>query len=197
MRIITGSAKGTRLFTPEGADTTRPTPERAKEAMFSMLQFDIEGRAVLDLFSGTGQLGLEALSRGAARAMFVDSDANAIALVKKNAMKTKLFDKSSFLISDYRSYLRKAAGKDAFDIVIIDPPYTSNAIADVLKRLYEGKLLRPGALVVCESDNEEDQLSAPGATEHYKILKSNGYGKVRLTLLTPEKEENSGTDLQG
>ena len=86
MRIITGKAKGTKLHSLEGEDVTRPTSERAKEAIFSMLQFEIEGRRVLDLFAGSGQLGLEAMSRGASYAMFVDQNRDAMNIVKKNSV---------------------------------------------------------------------------------------------------------------
>ena len=122
MRIITGSAKGKKLLTLEG-DATRPTSERIKEAIFSSLQFDIENRAVLDLFAGSGQMGLEALSRGAASATFIDSATDAIAVCKENAKRTGLFDKCRFLVSDYRNFIRKAAHERKFDLVFIDPPY--------------------------------------------------------------------------
>ena len=103
MRIITGSAKGVKLFTLNGEDITRPTAERVKEALFSMIQFDIEGRRVLDLFAGSGQLGLEALSRGAASATFVDSSKSAVEIIKKNAEKTKLIDRARILNADYKA----------------------------------------------------------------------------------------------
>ena len=109
MRIITGSAKGIKLVTLEG-DATRPTSERAKEALFSMIQFDIEGRRVLDLFAGSGQLGLEAISRGAEFCMFTDSSADAISIVRKNIEKTRFGENSKTAIADYRNFLRKSDG---------------------------------------------------------------------------------------
>ena len=118
MRIITGSAKGIKLVTLEG-DATRPTSERAKEALFSMIQFDIEGRRVLDLFAGSGQLGLEALSRGAEYCMFTDSSADAIAIVRKNIEKTRFGDKTKTAITDYRNFLRKSDGGEGFDIIFL------------------------------------------------------------------------------
>lgn len=174
MRIITGSAKGKRLITLEG-DATRPTSDRIKEAMFSSIQFDIEGRRVLDLFAGCGQLGLEALSRGAASVMFIDSSADAIAVVKKNIAATGFSDRCRTLISDYRNYLRKAGGKTApFDLVFLDPPYAMEACTDALVRLVKEELLAPGAIVVAECGEE---LLSPEQAGKFEILKSTRYGK--------------------
>ena len=112
MRIITGSARGVKLLTLEG-DATRPTAERVKEAVFSMLQFELEGRAVLDLFAGSGQLGFEALSRGAARATLIDESRDAVAVVIENAKKTRLFDRCRISCADFAAFLRGAAGRAA------------------------------------------------------------------------------------
>ena len=114
MRIITGTARGTRLETLPG-DATRPTAERVKEALFSMIQFDIEGRRVLDLFAGSGQLGLEALSRGAAKATFVDSNRDALNVIKRNAQKTKLYDRCVLQAHLY-GFCPGSGGREKFDI---------------------------------------------------------------------------------
>ncbi len=173
MRIITGTAKGKKLMTLEG-DATRPTSERIKEAIFSSLQFDIENRAVLDLFAGSGQMGLEALSRGAASAMFIDSAAEAIAVCKENAKRTELFDKCRFLVSDYRNFIRKAAGERKFDLVFIDPPYAMTCCTEALRRLTEADLLLKGALIVLESGEEEIDTEALTA---FEVQKKTAYGK--------------------
>ena len=173
MRIITGTAKGKKLATLEG-ETTRPTSERIKEAIFSSLQFDIENRAVLDLFAGSGQMGLEALSRGAASAMFIDSIAEAIAICKENAKRTDLFDKCRFLVSDYRNFIRKAAGEKKFDLVFIDPPYAMGCCTEALTRLVDADLLLKGALVVLESGEEEIATEALSA---FEVQKKTAYGK--------------------
>lgn len=189
MRIITGSAKGKRLLTLEG-ETTRPTSDRIKEAMFSSIQFDIEGRRVLDLFAGCGQLGLEALSRGAASAMFVDASSDAIALVKKNIAATGFREKCRTLVSDYRNYLRKAGGKVApFDLVFLDPPYAMQACTDALCRLVREDLLAPGALVVMECGEE---VPTPEVAGNFEVLKSTRYGKktgIEILLYRGKKEE--------
>ena len=185
MRIITGSAKGKKLVTLEG-DATRPTSERIKEAIFSSLQFDIENRAVLDLFAGSGQMGLEALSRGAASAMFIDSATEAIAVCKENAKRTDLFDKCRFLVSDYRNFIRKAAGERKFDLVFIDPPYAMACCAEALKRLVDADLLLKGAIVVLESGEEEIDTAALSG---FEVQKETQYGKktaLRILLYRGE-----------
>lgn len=173
LRIITGKAKGKRIETLEG-EATRPTSERIKEAVFSSIQFDIENRRVLDLFAGSGQLGLEALSRGASSASFVDSEREAMDVVKKNAKATGFFDECRYMVSDWRNYIRKASGKDKYDLVFIDPPYSMECCADALARLTSSELLAVGAIVVLESGTEEidtDSLS------DFEVIKSTHYGK--------------------
>ena len=115
MRVITGTARGVQLKTPDGM-VTRPTTDRVKEAMFSIIHFDIPGAAVLDLFGGTGQLGIEALSRGAGSAVFVDAGEPACRLIRENLKKTKLDQKAKVVRSDYLDYLSRA--REKFDILI-------------------------------------------------------------------------------
>ena len=173
LRIITGTAKGKKLVTLEG-EATRPTSERIKEAIFSSIQFDIEGRRVLDLFAGSGQLGLEALSRGAESAFFVDSAREAIEIVKKNASFCELADKCRYLVSDSRNYIRKASGREKFDLVFVDPPYAMECCGDVLSRLEKSDVLANGAIVVLESGTEEiNPLDFPS----FECIKSTHYGK--------------------
>lgn len=183
MRIITGSAKGINLQTLEG-DATRPTSARAKEALFSMLQFDIEGRRVLDLFGGSGQLGLEALSRGAASCIFVDAAPAAVSVIRKNIEKTGFADRAQVKEADYRNFLRKCR-EDGFDLVFLDPPYAADLLCDALLRLTESGLLHRGCILACESETggilERDARVAAA----YKPLKSSHYGRVHIDLLTP------------
>ena len=117
MRIITGSAKGMKLKTLAGEDITRPTAERVKEAVFSMINFDIDGARVLDLFGGSGQLALEALSRGAMLAVIGDSDRGAIDVIRENVKKTGFDDKTRVIMADYKSLIRSFHSKESFDIV--------------------------------------------------------------------------------
>ena len=175
MRIITGSAKGKKLVSLEG-DATRPTSERIKEAIFSSIQFDVEGRRVLDLFAGSGQMGLEALSRGAEKATFIDLSREAMEIVKQNAKTTGFFDRSHFLVSDWRNYLRKASGREQFDLVFVDPPYAMECCADAAAYLKKSELIIPGAIVVLESGEEEIQMDDPRLSG-YRVIKSTHYGK--------------------
>lgn len=187
LRIITGTAKGKRIETLEG-ETTRPTSERIKEAMFSSIQFDIENRRVLDLFAGSGQLGLEALSRGAAKVSFVDSERAAMDVVKKNAVATGFFDSCRYIVSDWRNYIRKASGKDRYDLVFIDPPYAMECSEDALMRLVAADMLEGGAIVVLESGTEE--INVEGLTD-FDVIKSTHYGKktfVNILLFRGAKE---------
>lgn len=173
MRIITGTAKGKRLETLEG-EATRPTSERIKEAIFSSIQFDTENRRVLDLFAGSGQLGLEALSRGAASAYFIDSARESIEIVKRNARVTGFFDKSRFLVSDWRNFIRKAAKREKFDLVFVDPPYAMECCSEALGKLSESGILEAGAIVVLESGTEN--ISCEDFSD-FEVIKSTHYGK--------------------
>ena len=178
MRIITGSAKGKRLETLEG-EATRPTSERIKEAIFSSIQFEIEGRRVLDLFAGSGQMGLEALSRGAARATFIDSSREAMEIVKKNARLTGLDDNCHYLVSDWKNYIRKASGREQFDLVFVDPPYAMKCCAEAADYLAEREVIIPGALVVLES-GEEEILPEDERLRGFEVIKSAHYGKKTI-----------------
>ena len=191
MRIVTGSARGVRLATLEG-EATRPTSERVKQAVFSSIQFNIEGRTVLDLFAGSGQMGLEALSRGAASAMFVDSSAEAMEIIKKNIEKCRFGDRSRTLISDYRNYIRKAKGKYSFDLIFIDPPYASGSAVDAAKRCIEAGIAAPGCIFVCESSEARDAESCEELARRVTFLKTAQYGRttgISIFLLNPEEEE--------
>lgn len=191
MKIVTGSLKGKRLISLEG-DATRPTSERIKEAIFSSIQFDIEGRRVLDLFAGSGQMGLEALSRGAMSATFIDSSIDAMNVVKANIKSTGQNEKTRTLVSDYRNYIRKAArgGNAVFDLVFIDPPYALACAKDALVRLIEGSLLADGALCVLEVGEEPLDFSGEEYAV-FEVLKNTHYGKksaVAILLYHKEQE---------
>ena len=209
MRIITGTARGIKLATLEG-DATRPTAERVKEAVFSMLQFELEGRAVLDLFAGSGQLGLEALSRGSARATMIDSAREAVDIIMENARKTRLFDRCRVSCTDYASFIRGAAGKEQYDIVFLDPPYDAGLVPAALKGLANGELFARGAAIVCETDTGSDARPSrrrvdpaeaaakeqaavlqdvfggdESLAQRFSVEKSVTYGRTRITILRP------------
>lgn len=182
MRIITGRARGVKLKTLEG-DATRPTSERCKEALFSMLQFDIEGRDVLDLFAGSGQLGLEALSRGAASATMVDKSKQATKIIDENIVKTKLLDGARVVCSDADDFIRTVRGRKKYDIVFIDPPYALRAAVGFAKKLYDAGLLKPTTLIACESEEEDIFSSCPDAQSIFEVIKQKKFSSSYITLL--------------
>lgn len=188
MRVITGLAKGIRLQTPEG-ETTRPTSERAKEAVFSMIQFEIEGRRVLDLFAGSGQLGIEALSRGAKEATFADFSKAAIQCVRANLKKTGFEANAVVYAGDALSFLRgRPQGK--FDLVFLDPPYALGLVPKALSLLCKGNLLLPGALLLCETGDPKDVFGADEALEkHFSVRSLKKHGVAFLTLLEYCRED--------
>lgn len=186
MRIITGKAKGVNLKTLEG-DATRPTSERVKEAVFSMLQFDIEGRRVLDLFAGSGQMGLEALSRGADSAVLIDKSADAVKIIQENALKCKLYPSCQIHRSDYMDYIKRNRG-EKFDIIFLDPPYALKFYAPALRTLLECKMLKPSSLIVCESGEEEIFDSDSELASKYQVFKQSRYSKTYITILELNRE---------
>ena len=180
MRVITGSARGKALKTLCGEEITRPTGDRVKQALFNALQFDIEGRTVLDLFAGSGQLGIEALSRGAAECVFVEKDLNAAEVVKENLKATKLFSQAHVLTADAVTFSRNTA--DRFDIVFLDPPYASDLIEQTLPLLC-GKIKKNGT-AVCETDCDKELPEQVGTL---KLVRCAKYGKTLLWFYRNEE----------
>ena len=180
MRIITGTARGRRLVTLDGLDV-RPTPERVKEALFSIIQFDIEGRRVLDLFAGCGQLGIEALSRSAASAVFVDSSAESVKTVKQNLETAGLLANAMVVHSDWHSFT--AMCQDVFDIAFLDPPYSAGLLEPAL--IAVSNLMSDYGVIICEHPPE---VVPPETAGGFKISRSYRYGKVLVTLYRKAEE---------
>lgn len=176
MRVITGSARGVTLKTPQG-QATRPTTERVKEALFSAIQFDIPGARVLDLFAGTGQLGIEALSRGARRAVFVDQQKAAADLVRENLRRTRLEDRAQVVQGAYESYLSRC--REKFDLIFLDPPYAETFLENALKRISEIDILSDNGIIVAESPVGK---ALPGELPGFFLKKSYRYGITAITL---------------
>ena len=147
MRIIAGTARGTPLKTPRGMDT-RPTTERVKESLFSAIQFELAGKHVLDLFAGSGQLGLEALSRGAAEAVFVDGDKNAAAVIRENIQKTGFTGNTQLICGDSIRYLKSC--RKQFSLIFLDPPYQTNLLKDALETVIAFDILAPNGIIIAE-----------------------------------------------
>ena len=176
MRVIAGTARGVMLKTPDGLQT-RPTIDRVKEALFSIIHFDLPGAKVLDLFGGTGQLGIEALSRGAVSATFVDQADAACKLIKENLRRTKLESKASVVRGDYMEYLSRC--REQYDIIFLDPPYAEVFLENALKRITEIDILRSGGIIIAERPlGKELPWAFPGFTRS----KDYKYGQVLLTL---------------
>ena len=176
MRVITGKARGISLKTPDGM-ATRPTADRVKEAMFSIIQFDIPGAKVLDLFGGTGQLGIEALSRDAKSAVFVDEREDACKLIRENLKRTKLSDSARVIRSDYANYLKNCA--ERFDIIFLDPPYAEVFLENSLNFITEIDILESGGIIVSERPvGKELVCEFPG----YTRSKDYKYSSTILTI---------------
>lgn len=182
MRVITGTARGKKLNTPAGEDT-RPTASRVKEGLFSAIQFDIEGRRVLDLFAGSGQLGIEALSRGAERAVFTDSSADAVEVIIGNLKNTGLFQKASVARTDSVAFLQGC--RDEFDIIFLDPPYRAGIYGQVLPLC--AKRLGIGGMIICEYPTDIEAPQAPDGTDEYRSYR---YGNTRVTIFKRTGEDN-------
>ena len=176
MRVITGKARGIQLKTPEGM-LTRPTADRVKEALFSIINFDIPGAKVLDLFGGTGQLGIEALSRGAASAVFVDAREESCRLIRENLKRTKLEQYAKVIRSDYLDYLRRC--REHYNIIILDPPYAEVFLENAIKRITEIDILQSDGIIVAERPLGKE---LPWDFEGYTRSKDYKYGNTLLTL---------------
>ena len=176
MRIISGTARGTRLKTPEGQNT-RPTADRVKEAMFSILQFDLPGAVVLDLFGGTGQLGVEAVSRGAKQAVFVDHNEQSCKLIRENLRLAKMEKEGRVVRSDYLAFLKNT--KEKFDIILLDPPYAEAFLENALKLITEIDILQTNGIIVAECPFGK---ALPAEFSGYTRSKDYKYGNTVLTI---------------
>lgn len=176
MRVITGKARGIQLKTPDGM-LTRPTADRVKEALFSIINFDIPNAAVLDLFGGTGQLGIEALSRGAKRGVFVDAREEACRLIRENLRRTKLTQESVVVRSDYMQFLNRCT--ERFSIIFLDPPYAETYLENAIKRIAEIDILQTDGIIVAERPVGKE---LPLEFDGYRRSKDYKYGKTLLTI---------------
>jgi len=185
MRVITGTARGRKLTTPEGSEI-RPTTDRVKEGIFSSIQFQIEGRRVLDLFAGSGQMGVEALSRGAESAIFIDSSSAAIQVIKNNLDKTGLSENARVIQMDYQAFLLTTS--QTFDVAFVDPPYRQGILHETLPLLAEK--MSEGGVIVCECPEEEQLPDQAGEMMLDRVYE---YGNVKVaTYRTTPIEESKG-----
>ena len=183
MRVITGRARGVALKTPDGM-LTRPTADRVKEALFSIIQFELPGASVLDLFGGTGQLGIEAISRGAKNAVFVDAREDACRLIKENLRRTGFEKEGRVVRSDYLDFLKRC--RETFQIILLDPPYAEEFLENSLKMITEIDILESGGIIVAERPlGKELPWEFPG----YIRSRDYKYGKTLLTLYRKDQTE--------
>ena len=177
MRVISGIARGTSLTSLDGLNT-RPTTDRVKEAMFSIINFYIPQSSVLDLFAGSGALGIEALSRGAKRCVFVESSPSALGVVNKNLEKTRLDGLAVVKNMDFKSFLSSCT--DVFDIILLDPPYNRKMCDEALKIIFDKGLLSDDGVIVCETEYGEE------IETKFHFKKSYKYGKTQLSLFSKD-----------
>ena len=176
MRVIAGTARSVPLLSRDGLDT-RPTTDRVKEAIFNIIQFDIEGRQLLDLFGGSGQMAIEALSRGAAGAVIVDQSKDSISIIRQNLQKTKLTEKAEVVCADYMEYLNRC--KKRFDLIFLDPPYREKFLENALNRISEIDILKSGGIIVCERPAEK---ALPDAYAAFRRVRDYRYGRTGVTV---------------
>ena len=176
MRVITGKARGVQLKTPDGM-LTRPTTDRVKEALFSIIHFEIPGAKVLDLFGGTGQLGIEALSLGAKSAVFVDAQEPACRIIRENLKRAKFEKEGRVVRSDYLQYLNRCGEK--YDIILLDPPYAEVFLENALKRITEIDILETNGIIIAERPVGKE---LPWEFDGYARSRDYKYGKTLLTV---------------
>lgn len=176
MRIISGMRRGMKLKALDGLNT-RPTTDRVKESVFNIIQFAIPCGSVLDLFSGSGALGIEAISRGCDHCVFVDSQKSAIDIVRENLSSAKFMDKAEIHNSEAEIYLKSC--NKSFDIIFLDPPYNKGFLEPVLRLIYEKKLLNDDGIIVIETEFGGERVPA----DYYKVRKTAKYGKTAVTIL--------------
>ena len=181
MRVISGIARGTKLDSRESI-STRPTLDRIKENMFNLIQDKVRDSVVLDLFAGSGQLGIEALSRGADRAYFCDIDRDDIVFLNKNIAKTRLTEKSIVLNEKFKKVLNTVNTK--FDLIFIDPPYKSNFVEESINLIYEKSILNDDGLIIIETDETQKIQELLNSKSYINILKTKNYGRVSLFIIS-------------
>lgn len=186
MRIISGTARGTKLFTLEG-QTTRPTLDRVKESLFNIIQNDIEDSTVLDLFSGSGAIGLEFLSRGAKRAVLCDSSKDAIKIIKQNVQKTHFEEKVEVYNMEFTKLVERLQNQK-FDIIYIDPPYATDFIKISLEKIIEYELVNENTKIIVETDDETRILNQIEKMD-VEITDKRKYGRATIIFLKYRKTQ--------
>lgn len=185
VRVISGSARGLKLNTP-GDDRVRPTTDRVKESMFNIVQDWVYDSQVLDLFAGSGALGIEALSRGASQAVFCDNSLDSIKIIKSNIEKARVADRSQIVNGDFKRCLRDMEAKNqSFDMIFVDPPYYEGLFEEVLDTIRSCKILKKNGIVIVEHDAKRPI----GQVEGLEVYKEKKYGITMLTFYCLEDDD--------
>ena len=180
MRIISGTARGTKLYTLNSLET-RPTLDRVKESLFNIIQSEIKDSVVLDLFSGSGAIGLELLSRGAKKAILCDKSKEAIQIINKNVQKTHLQDKAEIYNMDFKTAIKKLKNQE-FDIIYIDPPYVTDYVKIAIEEIVKNKLVNTNTKIIIETDDEERILKQI-ENINVKVVDKRKYGRATIIFL--------------
>ncbi|MBE7028235.1 MAG: 16S rRNA (guanine(966)-N(2))-methyltransferase RsmD [Ruminococcaceae bacterium] len=178
VRVISGSARGKKLISPPD-DRVRPTLDRVKESIFNMIAFSVPGAKVLDLFAGSGALGIEALSRGAESAVFVDKSRDSLLVAEENLKITSLSGRAECINCEFDNFLKSCT--KSFDLIFLDPPYADGLLDEALRLIFEKKLLNNGGYIICESDGKPEFV--PDETL-FSVHRLKHYGRVQIILLT-------------
>lgn len=188
MRVITGTARGRRLKTLEGSNV-RPTTDRVKEAIFSVIQFDIEGRRMLDLFAGSGQMGIEAISRGAEKVVFVDNSADSVAVIKENLKNCDMLKSAVVIQGEAQMYLHGcvSSGRDKFDVAFLDPPYGMGILQSVLPSV--AQVIKQSGMIICECPLNE---KLPESAGNFAVSREYRYGKIKVIFYRVPRDEDGG-----
>lgn len=186
MRIISGKARGTKLYTLEG-ENTRPTLDRVKESIFNIIQNEIEGAKILDLFAGSGAIGLEFLSRGAEKAVLCDKSKDAINIINKNVEKTHMEAQVQVYNTDFENCLEKIK-KEQFDIIYLDPPYATEYIKKSLEKIINLNIAKEESLIIIETDDEPRILKEIGNID-IEIVDKRKYGRATIIFASLKKED--------
>lgn len=186
MRIISGKARGTKLYTLEG-ENTRPTLDRVKESIFSIIQNQIEGAKILDLFAGSGAIGLEFLSRGAEKAVLCDNSKEAINIIRKNIEKTHMEKQVSLINADFENCLEKVKNEE-FDIIYLDPPYATNYIYKAIEKIIKLNISKKESLIIIETDDEK-RVEKEIENIDIEIVDKRKYGRATIIFVSLKKED--------
>lgn len=185
MRIISGKARGTKLYTLEGINT-RPTLDRVKESLFNIIQINLQNAIVLDLFAGSGALGLESLSRGAKKAILCDNNLQAISIIKKNILKCHMENDVEVIFKDYKKTIEQINQK--VDVIFIDPPYEQDIAVKSIELILNKNILKQDGLIILETDQKERELEELKNIKKINIKDLRKYGRVKLIFLDQKKE---------